>query len=165
MWTGHNPARQRAALYENFCKVPVPSDHETLLSSISYAALQHGFHSTFYSFRASAAHIMSTHFDQSARSVFPETPCVPCWTLSLLVGAGLLLCSLQEIAGVYTGFGHEGKHQVCDEEVDFISLFSRLDTLFATSCARPRLSVSRRCFSFMCASNSTLCEWSVRLTV
>ena len=31
MWTGHNPARQRAALYENFCKVPVPSDHETLL--------------------------------------------------------------------------------------------------------------------------------------
>jgi hypothetical protein len=22
MWTGHN--RQRAALYENFCKVPVP---------------------------------------------------------------------------------------------------------------------------------------------
>ena len=30
MWTGHNPARQRAALYENFCKVPVPSDHETL---------------------------------------------------------------------------------------------------------------------------------------
>jgi hypothetical protein len=30
MWTGHNPARQPAALYKNFCKVPVPSDRETL---------------------------------------------------------------------------------------------------------------------------------------
>ena len=65
MWTGHNPARQRAALYENFCKVPVPSDHETLLSSISYAALQHGFHSTFYSFRASTAHIVSPYLLKS----------------------------------------------------------------------------------------------------
>jgi endogenous inhibitor of DNA gyrase (YacG/DUF329 family) len=25
MWTGHDPARKRAALYKNFCKVPVPS--------------------------------------------------------------------------------------------------------------------------------------------
>ena len=29
MWTGHDPARKRAALYKNFCKVPVPSGHET----------------------------------------------------------------------------------------------------------------------------------------
>jgi hypothetical protein len=29
MSTGRNPARQRAALYKNFCKVRVPSDHET----------------------------------------------------------------------------------------------------------------------------------------
>jgi hypothetical protein len=30
-------------------------------SLISYAALQHGVHFTFYSFRASAAHIVSPH--------------------------------------------------------------------------------------------------------
>jgi hypothetical protein len=28
---------------------------------ISYAALQHGFHFTFYSFRASAAHMLSPY--------------------------------------------------------------------------------------------------------
>jgi hypothetical protein len=38
-------------------------------TSILYAALQHGFHSTFYSFRASAAHIMSPNYPERLRQI------------------------------------------------------------------------------------------------
>jgi hypothetical protein len=52
-WSGHY---FRAGLR------PAPESRPEGAALIFYAALQHGFHSTFYSFRASTAHIVSPNY-------------------------------------------------------------------------------------------------------
>jgi hypothetical protein len=52
---------QRGKSYLPLSEMPLAGTDPEGPTLIFYAALQHGFHFTFYSFRASAAHIVSPH--------------------------------------------------------------------------------------------------------